>query len=84
LLCFLDDAIDLCEEILQKPMRRFEGVAHAFVAPGAVTMVVGQAQPGELELLRRLHRMCVVVAQDSGAILVVQRQAVPDAMWSML
>jgi hypothetical protein len=46
-------------------------------------MVVGQAPPGELELLRRLHRMCVVVAQDSGAVLVVQRQAVPDAVVSM-
>jgi hypothetical protein len=28
--------------------------------------------------------MCVVVAQDSGAVLVVQRQAVPDAVVSML
>ena len=47
-------------------------------------MVVGQALPGELELFRRLHRMCVVAAQHSGAILVVQRQAVPDAMVNML
>jgi len=47
-------------------------------------MVVRQALPGELEPLRRLHRMCVVESQDSGAVLVVQRQAVPDAMSSML
>jgi hypothetical protein len=47
-------------------------------------MIVGQALPGELELLRRLHRMCVVVAQDTNTVLVVQRQAVPDAMRSML
>ena len=46
-------------------------------------MVVGQALPGELKLLRRLHRMCVVIAQDSGAVLVVQRQAVPDAVLSI-
>ena len=46
-------------------------------------MVVGQASPGELEALRRSHCMCVVVAQDADALLVVQRQAVPDAMLSM-
>lgn len=46
-------------------------------------MVVGQALPGELKLLRRFHRMCVVIAQDSGAVLVVQRQAVPDAVLSI-
>ena len=46
-------------------------------------MVVGQALPGELELSRRFHRMCVVITQDSGAVLVVQRQAVPDAVLSI-
>lgn len=38
-------------------------------------MVVRQVLPGELELRRRLHRMCVVEAQDSVAVLIVQRQA---------
>ena len=47
-------------------------------------MVIGHALTDKLELLRRLHRMCVVIAQDSGAVLVVQRQAVPDAVLSML
>jgi hypothetical protein len=45
-------------------------------------MVVGQAPLGELELLRRFHRVRLVVVQDSGAELVVQRQAVADPMRS--
>jgi hypothetical protein len=47
-------------------------------------MVVGQAPPGELELLRLLHCVHVVIAQDAAAVLVVQRQAVTDPMPSML
>jgi len=64
LLCFLDHTIHLCEEVLQKSLRRLEGVRDAFVAYGSVPMVAGQSLPGELELLRGPHGACVVVAED--------------------
>jgi len=44
---------------------------------------LGRMVEAEGEMSRRLHCVCVVIAQDSGAVLVVQRQAMPDAMWSM-
>ena len=83
MLRFLDHTIHLCEEVLQQPLRRLERVGDAFVACGSVPMVVGQSLPGELELLRRLHGVCVVVAEDPCSKPIMQREAVFDAMESM-
>jgi len=83
LLCFLDHTIHLCEEVLQKTLRRLEGVRDAFVAGASVPMVAGQSLPGDLELLRGLHGVCVVVAEDPYSTPIMRLEAVFDAMKSM-
>ena len=83
MLCFLDHTINLCEEVLEQSLRRLERIWDTFVACVPVVMVVGQALPSELELLRWLHRVCVVVAEDPCAKPIMQREAVSDAMTSM-
>ena len=47
-------------------------------------MVERQSLPSELELFRWLDGVGVVIAQNAGAVLVVERQAVADAMGTIV
>lgn len=55
-------------------------VGHALVAGVAVLVVVGEDASGVLELLGWFDGVGVVEPEDAGAIGLMQRQAVGDAM----
>jgi hypothetical protein len=46
-------------------------------------VIVSQALPGILELLRRLYRMRVVVPQNPLSIRLVERQGIADPVWNV-
>ena len=61
-------------------MRISKLIGHPLVTDMPMLVVVRKPSTGKLELLERLNRVSIVVAQDSPAIRFVQGQGITDAM----
>jgi hypothetical protein len=48
-----------------------------------VLVIVSQALPGILELLRPLYRMRVVVSKNPLSVRLVERQRITDSVWDV-
>ena len=64
----LQNPVDLAEKIAQQLIGVGEFIRNATIPGVAMPVVVGIPVPGMLELLRRLHRVRVVVAENPRAI----------------
>jgi hypothetical protein len=75
-----DDPIYLVKKVFQQPLRGLKRVRHTLVIRGPVLVVIRQSVAGIFELLRRFYRVSVVIAQNTSAMSVMQRQAIADAV----
>ena len=61
-------------------MRVLKRIRHAPIACVPVLVVVRQSSADILEFLWRLYSMCIVVAQNSFSVGLVQRQCIANSM----